>query len=175
MRYILLGDQNIGLELVKEGLAVARFSPDDVKYREEITQAEKEARKNKTGCKWDGKEIKEEKKTSFLWEQLTPEKTGLKVVSACQAVNFPEKEMIIEGKVSNAFRSKTNTIFLNFEKSYPKQCFTAVIFSSNKSKFIENPEKYYSKKTVRLKGKIQKYQGTPEIILKNPAQIEVGK
>lgn len=52
LRYVSLGNQNISLELVKEGLAVARFSPEGGKYGEKIQEAEKEAKENKTGCKW---------------------------------------------------------------------------------------------------------------------------
>ncbi len=46
--------QNIDLELIKEGLAVARFYQTDVKYKNEISIAEKQAIANKTGCKWSG-------------------------------------------------------------------------------------------------------------------------
>ena len=178
LRYALLDDKNISLELVKEGLAIARFSPEDVKYREEISQAEKEARKNRIGCKWSGQALvpaDEEKKTELQWGKLTSELTGLNVVGACQAGNYYGKEMLVEGIVADAYRSKTNTIFLNFEKSYPNQCFTGVIFSSDQYKFVQNPEDYYSGKTVRVKGEIKEYQGKPEIILKDPSQIEVGK
>jgi micrococcal nuclease len=174
LRYVFLDEKNISLELVKEGLAVARFSPEDVKYREEISLAEKKARENKIGCKW-GSVAKVEEKTEFQWENLTQDKTGLKVIGACQAGNYYGKEVIVEGKVAATFRSKTNTVFLNFEKPYPNQCFSAVIFSSDQFKFVENPEKYYDQKNLRIRGKIQKYQGKPEIILKDPSQIEVGK
>lgn len=44
--------QNIGLQLVKEGLAVARFYEPDVKYKNEIINAEQQAILNKAGCKW---------------------------------------------------------------------------------------------------------------------------
>ncbi len=174
LRYVFFGDKDISLELVKEGLAVARFSPEDVKYREEITLAEKAAKENKIGCKWS--EIKEgEEKISFQWEKLTSGATNLKVIGACQAGNYYGKEMIVEGKIADAFRSKTNTVFLNFEKPYPNHCFTGVIFSSDQYRFVQSPEEYYLNKTVRIKGEIKEYQGKPEIILKDPSQIEVGK
>lgn len=83
--------------------------------------------------------------------------------------------MIIEGKIASANRSKTNTVFLNLEKSYPNQCFTSVIFSSDQYKFVQNPEDYYLNKTVRIKGEIKEYERKPEIILKDPSQIEIGK
>lgn len=52
LRYVFLDGKNIGLELVQKGLAIARFSPDNLKYREEIMEAEKKAKENKVGCKW---------------------------------------------------------------------------------------------------------------------------
>jgi micrococcal nuclease len=54
LRAIFIGDENIDLQLVKEGLAVARFYEPDVKYKNEISAAEQQAIQNKTGCKWKG-------------------------------------------------------------------------------------------------------------------------
>ena len=137
MRYVFLEDQNISLELVKQGLVVARFSPEDVRYREEIVQAEKTAKENKIGCKWDGREVKEEKKVELQWKKLTSELTRLKVVDACQTGVYLGKKIIIEGKVVDTYRHlKSNTVFLNFEKAHPNQCFTGVIFSSKQYKFV---------------------------------------
>lgn len=178
LRYLFLDDKNIDLQLVQEGLAIARFSPENQKYKEEIQKAETTAKENKIGCKWSSSTKATEDKVQkgeFEWKKLTQEATGLEVIDACQAGKFIGKEKIIEGKVADAYRSKTNTVFLNFDKPYPNQCFTAVIFSSDQYKFVESPEKYYSNKTVRIKGTIKEYQGKPEIILKTPAQIEVGE
>jgi micrococcal nuclease len=173
-------DKNIGLELVKEGLAIARFYEPDLKYKEEISLAEKTAIENKIGCKWSAfakasADKSSEEKIEFSWEKLTPEITGLKMVGACNAGNYYGKEMVVEGKIVATYRSKTNTVFLNFEKPYPNHCFTGVIFSSDQYKFVQNPENYYLNKTVRIKGQIKEYQGKPEIILKIPDQIEIGK
>lgn len=51
LRYIFIDGTNVDLQLVKEGLAVARFYS-DVKYKTEIISAEKQAEENKIGCKW---------------------------------------------------------------------------------------------------------------------------
>ncbi len=176
LRYVFLNDRNISLELVKEGLAVARFSPEDIKYREEIANAEKEARENKIGCKWGEAKIVEEKKTEFQWGKLTTEKLGFEVIGVCLAGKYLGRELIVEGKVVDTHRDlKSNTVFLNFEKPYPNQCFTGVIFSSHLYKFVQNPEDYYLNKTVRIMGEIKEYQGKPEIILEDPSQIEIRK
>ena len=56
LRFIFLDNRNIDLQLVGEGLAVARFSPGNEKYKNVIIAAEKQARENKIGCKWQGLE-----------------------------------------------------------------------------------------------------------------------
>ena len=177
LRYVFLGDKNISLELVKEGLVVARFSPEDKKYREEIIKLEKEARENKIGCKWgETKSVEKEEKSEFQWERLTSEKLGYDVVGACLAGKYLGQKLIVEGKIVDTYRDlKSNTVFLNFEKAYPNQCFTGVIFSSDLYKFVQNPEDYYLNKTVRIFGEIKEYKGRPEIILEDPFQIEVAE
>lgn len=176
LRYLFLNNKNINLQLVREGLAIARFYPPDLKYKEEITQAEEEAIENKVGCRWSKVEPKEELKTDLKWEELTTPKLGYDVVGACQAGQYLGRELIVEGKVVDAYHDlKSNTVFLNFEKAYPNQCFTGVIFSSDLHKFVQNPEQYYLNKRVRIMGEVKEYQGGAEIILETPFQIEIGK
>ena len=161
------------MELVKEGLAIARFSPENVKYKKEIIDAEKYARENNIGCKWGGEIQKlpiEEERVDINWSKIIGNAIG-----ACNAGNYIGEEKIVEGKIVDGYKSKTNTVFLNFEKPYPNQCFTAVIFSSDLINFSENPQNYYKGKIVRVKGEIKEYNGKPEIILKDASQIEIGK
>jgi len=181
LRYVFVDDVNVGLELVKEGLVVARASAEDNRYQKEIALAEKAAIENKVGCKWSGQgAVKSKrgisaKKSDYQWSKLIPESTGLKVVEACLADRYYGQEVIIEGWVADGYRSKTNTVFLNFEQPYPNQCFTAVIFSSDQSHFVKSPERYYAHRRVRIKGTIKIYKGKPEIILKHPEEIEIGR
>lgn len=179
LRYVFVDDINVCLELVKEGLAIARFYEPDVKYKNEIIFAEKEAIGKKVG-KWStsanvSADTASYEKTDFSYERLTAEKTGLEVVSTYQSGNYYGKEVIVEGKVVGAYRSRTNTVFLNFDKPFPNQYFVGVIFSSDQYKFVQAPEKYYAGKTIRVKGKIKEYRGKPEIIIKDPYQIEIGE
>ena len=58
LRTIFLDNKNIGLELVKEGFAIARFYEPDISYKIEIQNAEKYAIENKVGCKWNINKLK---------------------------------------------------------------------------------------------------------------------
>jgi len=152
LRDVFLDNENIGLLLLREGLVVS-FLFDDLKNKEEILRAENEAKAEKRGCQWS------EEKMIF--------------VPACQAKNFFQKEILTQGKVVRAFRSKNNNIFLDLEKPYPQECLTIVIFSGYLSKFPFDPDKFYLNKKIRVKGMVEEYQGKPEIIIKKPEQIEV--
>lgn len=172
LRYLILDDENINLRLVKEGLAIARFYPENVKHREEIVAAEKEAEENGVGCKWGGKI---QPPTPLIEGDVTWSKITGNAIGACNAGNYIGEEKIVEGRVADGHKSKTNTVFLNLEKPYPNQCFTGVIFSSDLINFPENPQNYYEGEIVRIRGIIKEYEGKPEIILKDRSQIEIGK
>ena len=168
MRYLIIDGENINLKLVKEGLAIARFSPENTKYKRDIINAEKEARENKIGCKWW------ENKAEGTGEKINPPSSPIDdAVGACNAGNYIGEEKTVAGKIVDGYKSKTNTVFLNFEKAYPNQCFTAVIFSSGLINFPENPQSFYEGKIVKVKGMIKEYQGKPEIILEDRSQIEI--
>jgi len=65
---------------------------------------------------------------------------------------------------------KSQPTFLDFEKPYPDQVFTVVIFGSDRGKFGK-PETALRGKRVCVSGKIQSRDGLPEIILNDPRQL----
>jgi micrococcal nuclease len=170
LRYIFLVDRNICLQMVKEGLAVARFPEENAKYRQEIAAAEKYAQESHVGCKWGGNAYQEPDAPASQPAAQAASTGG--AVQACDAWRYIGKEMVVEGRVVQGTKSRTSTVFLNFGDSYPDNCFTAVIFSSDSGSFPENPQSYYSGRTVRVTGLIKEYQGKPEIILEKAGQIE---
>lgn len=52
LRYVFLGNMNLSVRLAEDGVAVARFFPANVKYKNEIIIAEAVAEQNHIGCKW---------------------------------------------------------------------------------------------------------------------------
>ncbi|MEZ5944265.1 MAG: hypothetical protein R3C18_22980 [Planctomycetaceae bacterium] len=68
--------------------------------------------------------------------------------------------------------------FLNSQKNYrDSRNFTVVIFSKALKKFaerdIENPAEFYANKNLRVTGEIGLRQGSPQMIVEYPGQIEV--
>lgn len=94
-----------------------------------------------------------------------------KIIKWNEAHLYYGKDVIVEGVIVNTYNSG-RACFLNFHQDY-KKYLTVVIFASDFHKFPPNPEDYYYMKRVRIRGIIKEYQGKPEIILKDPSQIEV--
>jgi len=72
LRYIWFEGKNMSVEMVREGLAIAKTYPPNTKYQEEIAKAEEEAIKNKAGCKWREEEVKTQTETVTPPPSTTP-------------------------------------------------------------------------------------------------------
>ncbi len=181
LRYAFADGTDTGLTLIKEGWAEAHFYSNTSKYRSEYIEAEEIAREGETGCEWGEQKLKNETAKSekdnlkVSWKTLTKEKTGLEIVPVCDADDYVGKEVIIEGVAVDTYRSRTNTVFLNFGSTYPNHCFVAVIFNSDQHRFPDSPEDLYKNETLRIRGRVKMYEGKPEIILERREQIEIGK
>jgi hypothetical protein len=69
-----------------------------------------------------------------------------------------------------AAQVRGGTTFLDFDKPYPNATFTALIFAGDRAKFGA-PEKTATGKDLCVTGKIEMYQGKPQIILRDPNQL----
>jgi|HubBroStandDraft_3_1064219.scaffolds.fasta_scaffold04259_5 hypothetical protein len=61
--------------------------------------------------------------------------------------------------------------FLDFEKGFPSEVFRVVIWGSERARFPESPEVFYLRRNVCAKGRIEAYDGKPEIAVRDPAQL----
>ena len=97
-----------------------------------------------------------------------------------EAAKFVGQEKTVCGKVASANHpgvSYTSNLteqptFLNFNKPYPNQVFTATILGMDRGKF-EKPPETLSGREICVTGMIQSYRGQAEIIVKEPSQIKV--
>jgi lysyl-tRNA synthetase class II len=87
------------------------------------------------------------------------------------AENYIGKYMSVEGRIVRTHNSG-KACFLNFHNNWARYC-SLVIFDNVFHRFPEKPEKFYLNEFVRVKGKIKKFRGRPEIVLDSPKQIEI--
>ena len=98
-------------------------------------------------------------------------------IAAKDAKNFVGRETTVCGVVAGTRyldTSPSRPTFLNFDKPHPNQTFTVVIFGDDRKKFGE-PEVTYRNKNICVTGKIEEYRGSPQIVAKEPKQIEEKK
>ncbi|HUK15097.1 MAG TPA: hypothetical protein VLW65_01730 [Bryobacteraceae bacterium] len=95
-------------------------------------------------------------------------------IPAAQAKDHLNEIRTVCGKVADARYLETGSqaTFLNFDKKYPQNPFLAFIATENRARF-GTPEKQYLEKNICVTGKIQEYNGKPEIVLTDPKQIRL--
>lgn len=91
-------------------------------------------------------------------------------VSALEAKKYYNVQAIVTGKVAEVNVAE-RLVRLNFEKAFPSNVFTAVIFADKTNLFPAVRE--LKNKTVEVTGRIAEYRGHPEIILTSTNQLKV--
>lgn len=117
--------------------------------------------------------------TIILYLLLSLQQTwAVSGISADQASSYIGKIATVCGIVASAkysSRSRGAPTFLNLDKAYPNQIFTALIWGKNRNKFKQAPEQTYDGKKICVKGNVKSYRGVPEIIVSDPSQITIEK
>jgi hypothetical protein len=93
-------------------------------------------------------------------------------IPASQANDFVGSEKTVTGKVSEVNVAE-RLIRINFDKPFPNQTFTAVIFAAKTNLFPEVEK--LKDKTVEVRGKIVNYRDRPQIVLTSTNQLNVVK
>jgi hypothetical protein len=77
---------------------------------------------------------------------------------------------VVSARYATASRGKPT--FLNFDREYPHEVFTIVIWGENREKF-GNPEEKYRNQEICVSGRITEYRGLPEVVASDPTQITI--
>lgn len=107
----------------------------------------------------------------------TPTVTVMGAISWDKAKDHIGERITVYGpviSVTYASSSKGQPTFLNIGKNYPDPArFTVLIWGSDRSKFSPTPEIQYKGKAIYVYGLIELYQGSAEIVVASPSQIQV--
>jgi hypothetical protein len=97
-------------------------------------------------------------------------------VAAAEAKHHEGEEAMVCGFVAGAQYARAATgqpTFLDFERPFPDEAFRAVIWSEDRDRFMDQPETTYIRRNLCVTGTIQLFAATPEIIVRNPAQLSL--
>ena len=71
------------------------------------------------------------------------------------------------------FLSGNSLTLLNMGAAYPNQLLTVVIRGDDRTKFDEAPETLFHGKDIQVKGKVEMYNGKPQIVVTTKEQIDI--
>jgi len=100
-------------------------------------------------------------------------------ITAVDAVKYIGQNQTVCGTVASTnYAPEKLKTYLNIDKAFPNQVFTAVIEGQSshntfKTAITGNPADFYKTKNVCVTGTIIDYKGKPQIILNNVNQIKV--
>jgi len=97
--------------------------------------------------------------------------TGRSAISWETAGRHIGKRVCVEGKILRTHNSG-KACYLNFHNNFTRYV-SLVIFQEDLWKFPLHPDSFYLNKTVLVRGKIETYEGKPEMILHSPKQITI--
>jgi DNA/RNA endonuclease YhcR with UshA esterase domain len=107
---------------------------------------------------------------ALLLSLLATPACGLPVIKDSQAVQYLGKNVEVRGFVVSVTISPLGTAFINFGRDYPNQTFAGFIEAGSK---IAKRIAELQGKLVAITGKIELYQGKPEIKVTSTDQIKV--
>ena len=96
---------------------------------------------------------------------ITPEEAG----------KYAGTQETVCGKVVGAFyavHAKGQPTLLNLGRVSRSRAFTVLIWGEDRNKFEKPPETLYGGKEICVTGMIKSYRDRPEIIVRDPSQIE---
>ncbi|MSU58102.1 MAG: hypothetical protein EXS35_07975 [Pedosphaera sp.] len=100
----------------------------------------------------------------------SPKDDAGKKFKTAEAATLVGKNAKLVGKVSGVKQTDTIT-HINFDKPFPNQTFTAVLFAKNAGSFT-NLDKLVGK-TVQISGKVEDYNGKPQVVILSTNQLTV--
>jgi DNA/RNA endonuclease YhcR with UshA esterase domain len=92
------------------------------------------------------------------------------IIGAAQAKTHIGKQVTVTGIVAQV-SIRPSLIFLNFDKPYPDNPFTAIVRNSHTNEFEKLPA--LKAKHVSVQGQVKDYNGKPEMELTSKSQLKL--
>lgn len=105
-----------------------------------------------------------------------PVAVGKGQVTPAQAKYYTGDTATVCGTVVSARfnqNGKANPTYLNLDRKFPDHVFTVVIFGKDRMNFTYAPEEYLSNRKICVTGRVEEWNGVPQIIVDRQESIEV--
>jgi endonuclease YncB( thermonuclease family) len=179
LAYVWLGDTLVNEWLVQEGYAAASSFPPNLRYQDRLDATGREARQAERRL-WDGRladgplRVPDPKSEQSRREGATARPGDGERLTAFEAAAHEGQIVTVCGRVaSTRDLGPGRKTFLNFERPYPNQPFTVVIPAGARETFERPPHTEYEHQDVCVAGVIELYRGKPQIMVSDPAQLEL--
>jgi len=153
LAYIYLDGDNFNQRLLEEGYASLMIVNPNDKYKEQFKSAVEMAREERKG----------------IWSQVLQAEKSYPVISYQKAEEFIGQQLVVEGRIVDTAATESIN-YLNFSKNY-QQTLSLVIFNRDLNKFDYQPAEFLKGKEIKVFGKIELYEGSPQIVVDDPYDI----
>jgi len=151
LAYCFIGDEFVNAKLLEEGMALLYTSPPNVKYTDLFVEKLQIARRLHKGV-WSSDEV------------ITP----------LAAKDFIGAVKTIRGQKAKV-KQRNNLTIISFGTTKSSGRFKAVVFGKDSETFRKKGISIqdYAGKTLKIWGLVKEYRGSPEIIIRDPSQVEI--
>jgi micrococcal nuclease len=169
LRHLWLGDELVAEVLIREGLGYAQLNPPNTRNRERLQRAQTEARAGGRGV-WSGWP---EALPPLLAPLVRPPRRPADGGPACPAESTPAEQSIRlvghPGTVClRAVRVQSTASVVHLRPGEPPSAsFSAALFPALWSSFPDGPERYFDGQAVLLRGRVELYDGKPELVVRD--------
>lgn len=171
LAYVYADEVFVNREMVRTGHARARSYPPNLEHQTELDAAETKARRERVGI-WSRAQV-----DGPEGEESAASVSEAGVVSWPDAAGYVGRTVTVEGPVVGTHWARATSgapTFLNVGREYPEPGrLTVVIWGEDRSRFPAPPDQRYYGKTIRVTGSVEMYEGSPEIVISSPADIEI--
>lgn len=111
----------------------------------------------------------------ILFLFITPGLFAQEIISTDEFKDYIGQEITVKGTIDQVVSLKDvrgKPTYFNMGGKYPDNKFTLLLWESNKHKFTKGAQ-FYEGKTIKVIGLIETYRGKPQIVIREPEQIEV--
>jgi micrococcal nuclease len=177
LAYVWLADTLVNEWMVREGYAAASSFPPNLRHQDLLDEAHRAARRAERRL-WDGRladgPLRLSGSAGAQDETAGGDARpgdGVRIGAFEGAAHEGQVVTVCDSVASTNYLGRGRRTFLNLARSYPDQPFTIVIPYEVRQRFAAPPETRYLHDSVCLAGVVTMFEGKPQIVIYDPAQI----